>query len=127
MKGRDFMSIQSVGGFTDYGFYSAQGLGCAGHNHKPCLVFPEEKKSSPAKTAAKVAAGLTAVALAIAFRGKIKAGATKAYEFIKPYANTVLEKGKAVFDKVTPHIDKAKAKCFEYGGKALDYIKGLVK
>lgn len=94
---------------------------------KPGLIFPEEKKPNTAK---KVATGLgaaAAVALAVIFRGKIKAGALGLYTKVKPFAQNVLTKGNDLVQKglkfAEPYYTRAKTAVTGLAQKVVNFFK----
>lgn len=116
--------IGNVVGYTVSPYaYTATGY-VSKEDFKPGLIFPEEEKKP--NTAKKVATGLgaaAAVALAIIFRGKIKAGALGLYTKAKPLAQKVLAKGKGLIQKAEPYYTKAKNAVVGLGQKVVNFFK----
>ena len=108
---------------ADYGTKATYNPYGSKEDFKPGLIFPEEKKPNTAK---KVATGLgaaAAVALAVIFRGKIKAGALGLYTKVKPFAQNILNKGKGLLQKAEPYYAKAKTAVTGLAQKVVNFFK----
>ena len=122
--------IGTVVGYT-VSPYAYQGVkkGYAGkEDFKPGLIFPEEEKKP--STAKKVAIGVGAaagLALAVIFRGKIKAGATSLYAKAKPFTDKALKSGKDLVNKglkfAEPYYTKAKGTVTGLAQKVVQFFK----
>lgn len=100
---------------------------------KPGIIDPhaKEKQEAARKRTATVLGGLAALALGFLFRGKIKAGAAKLYEAVKPFVKNALTKGKDVIKKgvdlVKPAVTNAAKTVKTAALKVFDTLKGFVK
>lgn len=115
-------------GTRPYGFDEKKGIFTteqAMKDFKPGLIMPEQKKSTGSKVV-KALGVVGGLALAYLFRGKIKAGASKAIAYVKPYAEKLWAKAPTVVKNVAQKIVSTGKKALSALKPALAKVKPYV-
>lgn len=94
---------------------------------KPGLIFPPKENPNKAKKVAIGVGAAAGLALAVIFRGKIKAGVSGLYTKVKPFAQKALQSGKDLINKglkfAEPYYTKAKNAVTGLAKKVVQFFK----